>query len=171
MKAFSRQLLPFITAISAIFPLTSYASEPSQLFMGICMNSLGNKESAEQNALKIGLSKDLSESSKALMQGDSNSVVFSDGKVAAVIAGSGLCTIFASSVDPEVDHQKLKAQLPPATTPFKVEHKLLQSDGSTETHVYQLTLPTRPFADWVFSKYRGQSKYNIAISFQLKKPI
>lgn len=173
MKTHPRLFSAAIGLVLTGFLNSAQAGDPNVVrgFMSICMNSLGDELRGVDNAKSFGLTAlDGLQKAEVLRKGAGGSALEGAG-MTVTIERNGMCTVFARVDDPKAIHDALKKELPPPTTPFKVNVEQLQGSPDTLTTVYHLVLPTRPFADWIFSAYEKPGRFNVAITMQLKSPI
>jgi len=143
--------------------------KPVDVFFKLCMGALGDLSQGEASAQNLGFAPATEEQKKTLLRrGSLGSVYVGDG-LAVVLEKGGLCTIFAHTEDRTAVQEDLKKALPPPSTPFKVSEEPIGGNSNVTGTVYRLTLPTGPFADWIFSSYAQPGKYNVAISMQIRR--
>jgi len=160
----------FMASLCMIFMADAAAQDTSAVdgFFKVCMGALGNQDSGEAIARKLGFVPASAEQKQTLLREGAAGAAYTGEKMAIVLERDGLCTVYAHTNDQAALQAQLKKALPPPSTLFKVSEEPVNRHSDVTGMVYHLALPTRPFADWIFSAYNRPGKYNIAISMQLR---
>lgn len=139
---------------------------PAKAFMELCMSTFGNPDAVRTAALGRGF-KATPEYKERLMRKGGEGDVYAARDMALVVERGGrLCTVFARSDNPDSTGAHLKSWLPPASTPFTVTTESGSGTGTESTVTYRIGKEGKPFAAWIFSTYKGEGTFNVAITLQ-----